>query len=304
MSKKTIITIVLLSILLFAGIPVGKAKPVHKQVAVQFVETGLPAGTTWSVTLDSRTKSSDDGTIAFGSIDVGPHSFTIPDVNGYEYTATPSSGSLTVTGEDNPVRINVVFAVLTTTINVLSYRTMFQWRGWEEGRFLGDWLDEVIPGPSYLRHYINTYEIPPDYILTGNVLQKTIPISLYGVSGTLDYTYDKDTNLWIVQKDPISANAGDGYTCNIYFSGYLEFSGKPSASTFEHGVLYYWCYVIAPQGDTFAQYNWNGKWDSTVGAWLVNFSAYITDNVPQTYFYPIAFPTSLPEPSNYNPLGY
>jgi hypothetical protein len=296
MSKKTIITIVLLSILLFTGIPVGKAtSKVHKNVAVQFVETGLPAGTIWSVTLDSRTKSSDDGTIAFGSIDIGgPHSFTIPDVNGYEYTTTPSSDTFTVTGEDNPVRINVVFAVLTTTINVPSYRTTYQWNGWVEGRVEGG-----------LSKYIPSSLTSTDYSLTGNVLQDemTIP-SIYGVSGTLDYTYDKNTNLWITHEGPIYTYVELGYSANVYFSGYLEFSGKPSASTFEHGVLYRWCYIIASESDTFAQQYWGGKWDSTVGAWLVQFHININDNMPQTYPDPIPFPTPLPDPSNYNPLGF
>jgi hypothetical protein len=291
MSKKTIVTIVLLSILLFAGIPVGKAtSKVHKNVAVQFVETGLPAGTKWSVTLDSSTKS-NAGTKAFGSVDVGTHSFTRPNVDGY--VPDQSSGTFTVTGEDNPVRIIVVFA-LPISLTVPSYRTMYQWNGWVEGRVEGG-----------LSKYIPSSLTSTDYILTGNVLQDemTIP-SIYGVSGTLDYTYDKNTNLWITHEGPIYTYVELGYSANIYFSGYLEFSGKPSASTFEHGVLYRWCYIIAPESDTFPQQYWGGKWDSTVGAWLVQFHININDNVPQTYPDPIPFPTPLPDPSNYNPLGF
>jgi hypothetical protein len=273
---------------------------VHKNVAVQFVKTGLPKGTTWSVTLDSRTKSSSDNTIAFGSIDIGPHSFTIPSVDGY--VPDPSSGTITVTGEDNPVRIYITFT-LPLQITVPSYQTQFIWRSWYEAYNFGDWLYQVIPNPDY------PSLTSTDYILTGNELQTAIPSSYPGLPGTLDYIYDSKTNLWILQVNPIVIDFVHnypyyGYYVTVYLGGYIEFSGKPSASTFEHGVLYYWCYVNAPQTDPGPSDIWGlPKWDGTVGGWLQEFSYYFNDNTQVTYPWLVPLPIPVPGPSSYNPLG-
>lgn len=63
--------------------------------AVTFTETGLPSGTNWSVTLDNLTQSSTGASLQFSAPN-GTHSFTVTGISGY--TASPSSGSLTVAG--------------------------------------------------------------------------------------------------------------------------------------------------------------------------------------------------------------
>lgn len=63
---------------------------------VTFTETGLPSGTSWSVTLGGATKSSTTTSIAFTELN-GTYSFTVAGVTGY--TASPSSGSVTVDGQ-------------------------------------------------------------------------------------------------------------------------------------------------------------------------------------------------------------
>ena len=62
---------------------------------VTFTESGLPAGTSWSVTLNGSTKSSTTTTITFQESN-GTYSFTVGSVPGY--TASPSSGTVTVAG--------------------------------------------------------------------------------------------------------------------------------------------------------------------------------------------------------------
>jgi YVTN family beta-propeller protein len=62
---------------------------------VSFAETGLPAGTSWSVTLAGTTQTSTTGTIVFSEAD-GTYAYSIASVSGY--TASPSSGSVTVNG--------------------------------------------------------------------------------------------------------------------------------------------------------------------------------------------------------------
>ena len=63
--------------------------------AVTFTETGLRAGTSWSVTLNGSTKSATMAMVAFVEPN-GSYAFTVGSVNGY--TANPSSGTIKVSG--------------------------------------------------------------------------------------------------------------------------------------------------------------------------------------------------------------
>ncbi len=64
--------------------------------AATFTETGLPQGTAWSVTLGNDTRSSTANVISFSKPN-GTYPFTVASVS--EYAASPSSGSLTVSGK-------------------------------------------------------------------------------------------------------------------------------------------------------------------------------------------------------------
>jgi ice-binding like protein len=72
----------------FAAIP-------PKVYVVTFTETNLSSGTNWSVTFDGVAKSSITSTISFTKIN-GTFSFTVGAVSGY--TASPNSGTVTVSG--------------------------------------------------------------------------------------------------------------------------------------------------------------------------------------------------------------
>jgi hypothetical protein len=63
--------------------------------AVTFIETGLPSGTNWTVTLNGTQHVSNTSLVNFSELD-GQYSFTVGDVTGY--SATPSSGSFNVSG--------------------------------------------------------------------------------------------------------------------------------------------------------------------------------------------------------------
>ncbi len=63
--------------------------------ALTFVESGLSAGTVWSVALDGTVQRSAGSTINFGATN-GSHYFTIGNVTGY--SVTPRSGLVTVLG--------------------------------------------------------------------------------------------------------------------------------------------------------------------------------------------------------------
>ncbi|MGC8673500.1 MAG: hypothetical protein ACP5TO_08425, partial [Thermoplasmata archaeon] len=63
--------------------------------AIEFSESGLPSGTSWSVTLGTTTLSSSTSTIDFTGLTAGSYlSFTVSPVQGY--AANPSSGNVTV----------------------------------------------------------------------------------------------------------------------------------------------------------------------------------------------------------------
>lgn len=79
--------------------------PVPTVFIVTFMEGGLPTGALWSVTLDSTTESSSTTTLAFSEPD-GNYSYTV--VKAGNYTATPSTGTVRVSGQD--VRQGVTFA--------------------------------------------------------------------------------------------------------------------------------------------------------------------------------------------------
>lgn len=77
----------------FAALPPG-------QYSVLFVESGLPAGTNWSVTFGSTVSSSTTNMIAF-TVPNGTYAYTVGAVSGY--TATPSSGNVAVKGATQTV---------------------------------------------------------------------------------------------------------------------------------------------------------------------------------------------------------
>lgn len=65
--------------------------------SVSFTESGLPSGTSWSATVAGSTLSSTTNTITFTE-PAGTYSYTIGSVTGY--TASPASGSVTVTSSN------------------------------------------------------------------------------------------------------------------------------------------------------------------------------------------------------------
>ena len=68
-----------------------------RMYTVKFVETGLPAGTTWLVTLNGTTESSDNNTILF-ALHNGTYAYTVSGVNGKKIS--DSSGNVDVNGKN------------------------------------------------------------------------------------------------------------------------------------------------------------------------------------------------------------
>jgi|GEM_PF-2321781 len=83
---------------------------------VTFTESGLPAGTFWSVTLNGNTESSTTNTITFNEVN-GTYSFTVGSVSGY--TVSPSSGTITVKGAN--VNQAITFTSVTTSLYTITF---------------------------------------------------------------------------------------------------------------------------------------------------------------------------------------
>jgi hypothetical protein len=83
---------------------------------VTFTESGLPAGTTWSVTLGGTTKSSSTNTITFSEPN-GTYTFSVGVISGY--TASPSSGTITVNGAN--VNQGITFTQNVTKLYTITF---------------------------------------------------------------------------------------------------------------------------------------------------------------------------------------
>ena len=94
-------------------------KTIVSKYTITFSETGLPSGTSWSVTLNGISESSTTNTITF-TMPNGTYSYAIGSISGY--SVSTSSGSITVNGSDmsqtitfTPVKITVIKYTVTFT---------------------------------------------------------------------------------------------------------------------------------------------------------------------------------------------
>jgi len=99
--------------------------------SVTFTESGLPSGTSWSVTLSGSTLSSTSSSIVFTEPN-GAYSYSIGAVT--RYTASPSSGSVTVSGTSLNVAVTFTFEQIHPPAH---YRAYFNETGLPEGTTWG-----------------------------------------------------------------------------------------------------------------------------------------------------------------------
>ncbi|MFZ0698643.1 MAG: thermopsin family protease [Thermoplasmata archaeon] len=82
-------------------------------LALSFREVGLPAGTTWSLTLNGITLSTSNSTITASSLDTGTYSYTIGSVPGY--AISPRSGTIPLVG---PISIPTAITFTLTSYGI------------------------------------------------------------------------------------------------------------------------------------------------------------------------------------------
>ena len=85
---------------------------------VTFTESGLPSGTSWSVTFNGSTLSSTTNTISFTASN-GTYSYSIGSASGY--TASPSSANITVNGKNasQSITFSASSKISGTELNVM-----------------------------------------------------------------------------------------------------------------------------------------------------------------------------------------
>ncbi len=103
-----------------AGLLTASGSPEATDYAVTFVESGLPPGTSWNVTIDGTVLSSTSTDIVFHEPD-GSYLFSVSSVPGY---STNPEGNVTVNGA--PVTVPILF---TSTSTGTPGCTSYYWQG-------------------------------------------------------------------------------------------------------------------------------------------------------------------------------
>ncbi|MGC8515884.1 MAG: protease pro-enzyme activation domain-containing protein [Thermoplasmata archaeon] len=129
--------------------------------AITFSESGLPSGTSWSLTLNNITESSTNGTIIFNEPN-GTYSYSISGIQGYRTT----SYSGTVIANGNTIDENITWSVILYPITIT-----------ENGIPNGTSWSATITGTAFNGQYINV-----------TLYSKTNTLTFNEPNGTYSYT--------------------------------------------------------------------------------------------------------------------
>ncbi|MGC8580584.1 MAG: hypothetical protein ACP5MB_11100, partial [bacterium] len=146
--------------------------------SVTFTESGLPSGTSWSVTLNGTTLSSSNSTISFYEPN-GTYSYTIGSISGY--SSSPSSGLVTISGLSQTIAIRFL---------QVKYNVTFTEAGLSKG---STWYVNLSNGQSFL--------------VTGTSVTFSEPNGTYSytiATNNKDYAPSKYFGTFIVNGTPVS----------------------------------------------------------------------------------------------------
>ena len=156
--------------------------------AVTFTESGLPSGTSWSLTFNGIMQSSTTSTITFSEPN-GSYSYTVGSVSGY--TSSTSSGSLTVSGSN----ISKTITFTPVQVKITNYKVTFTETGLPSGTTwyvnLSNGIDSgAITGTSYSFSLTNgTYSYTTSNVSGYSVMPSSGSISVNGSSISKTITY-------------------------------------------------------------------------------------------------------------------
>ncbi len=202
---------------------------------VTFTESGLASGTSWSVTLNGTTSSSSTSTISFSEPD-GSYSYSIGSVSGY--TASPSSGTITVNGAN--VNQAITFTKSTTTSTSAIYSQVNATSANIQTYTLPE-AEEFTVGTSgsVSVNYVVLY-------LSGSgSVEFSIGTGLWGSNILANTTVSvTSSKLWYnVSFNAVTMKGGTDYYLNVYqASGNVQwgYTSSSSTSVSKNAVTDYW----------------------------------------------------------------
>ncbi|MHB8372201.1 MAG: hypothetical protein ACYDBI_05780 [Thermoplasmataceae archaeon] len=167
-----------------------------------FTESGLPSGTSWSMTFNGETSSSTTSTISFGTIE-GTYSYSIQSLSGY--TASPSTGSVNINGQSQNVNVNFkpTYPVQLSGLNITYYN-----------------IGHGVKKSESLTHLTNQYCTGADGISSWGVVQGGVT----NVTISLNYHNATGPGCYLVTKNIF----GYTVTCPVYY-GVLQIWSLNSA---------------------------------------------------------------------------
>ena len=162
--------------------------------AVTFTESGLPTGTSWSVTFNGQTESSTGSSITFSGIPPGTYTYTVIPPSGY--FASPSSGSVTVTSSN--VTEPISFSQQTYSLTIYSEDGGSVTYVYPEGN-----IEQVPVGGS------STIQVPAG---------AEVSILAYPSAGYLFSAFKPSGAVTLSQLTPLPGTGG-GYSCVATVNG-------------------------------------------------------------------------------------
>lgn len=169
-----------------------------------FVESGLPQGTRWSVTVNGTTKTSATNSIIFAELD-GSYTYTIRPI--YGYTLSASGGTLILNGFDSTVKV---------TFTPTNYQVTFSEKG--------------LPGGKWYVNITNPLGVTANYSSTSNKIEVSETNGTYSflvASNNPTYIPNPSSGTFTVTGNPILESIS--FTMLGWNATFVE-SGLPKGS--------------------------------------------------------------------------
>lgn len=150
------------------------------ETSVNFTETGLPAATTWKVTLGSETLSSSTGKITFPNQVNGTFPYSVEYISGYN--VTPASGTVTIAGSN--ITQAVTFAAMATPLEHVYFNETGLVSNTTWGISIKDVGSLLASGPSIEFNLTNTaiFNVTPTPLAQYNVSPVSENITVVGTT--------------------------------------------------------------------------------------------------------------------------
>ncbi|MCL4399341.1 hypothetical protein M1293_02430, partial [Candidatus Parvarchaeota archaeon] len=242
-----------------------------------FTESGLPSGTSWSVTYNSQTLSSTGTSISFSDAP-GSYSFSVssPSVSGCTYSPSPSSGTLTA-GSSQSISYS---GTCTTTFTESGLPSGTSWSvnmGWDfgtSGYNGGDYLGITnIAFPSSLND-LNNNNVPCG---SPYASQGYTAVGDMNFSGSATFTIETDDAMEIFYK-PVSGSTWSSVFGGSAWHGQGSTQYGPTTITISSGkyeVAVDWSNICGPgmsaidiQGASSSSKTWNvTAWTPSSSNW-------------------------------------